>query len=378
MKKNLVAFFAFAFFLTGARSLHAATANWTNGDGTNAWENPKNWDINQVPSNSSFAVNISIAAPCNLSGDFQIGALNLSTSSATLNLKPGSRLPIAGAAGLNNNGTIVVNTTGANTSTNLRFDTNCAISGTGSILLNGFGTTFAIATFDLAGHTVTNGANHTIYGHGSIISNGGLLINNGTIIGSDAQGGNLQLDLTYNDGVLHKNNGTLKAINGGVLGLYSGIMDQSGGGSFLADGSGSMVQLGGSNNGGVVGATVIGGTLNTSNGGIIQIIAGNGALLKGTTNNGTMQIPGGNALFVRGTGLINNGTILVNSSDPANSTSVLEFDESGTLGGNGTVTLNGIGFNRANLKYNGGSTVTIGSNETVRGRGICDEEGRHQ
>jgi cell division septation protein DedD len=378
MKKNLATHFILFFLVflaVGvALSVQATTATWTNSATGNAWETSGNWDISQVPNNNTFDVTIPIAAPCNLSSAFQIGAVNLSVTPARLNLVPGSTMAISSATGLNNNGTIVVNTTGANTTTNLRFDVSCPVSGTGSIQLKVVGSLFNVANFDLNGQTVTIGAGQTLHGDGTVFSNGGQLINNGTINGDDPSGA-MQLDFTYNDGVLHKNNGTIKATNGGLLGLYSGIMDQSGGGTMRADGAGSIVQIGGSNNGGVVGATVIGGTLDTSTGGLIQAIPGNGALLKGCTNNGAIQIPGGDVIFVRSTGLTNNGTILVNSTDPAGSTSSLEFDENGTLGGTGTVTLHGVGFNRANFKSGGGSTITIGANETVRGYGTISGDG---
>ena len=359
----------FALFIY-ASSSWAATATWTNTAATNAWETAGNWNPATVPNINTVDVTIPIAAPCNFSSDFQIGALNLSVASAKLNLIPGSRLVIDNAVGLNNNGTIVVNTTGANSTTSLRFDVSCPITGTGSIQLKVAGIVYNIANFDLNGHTVTIGAGQILHGDGTVFSNTGLLINNGTINGDDASG-IMQLDFTGNDGVLHKNNGTIKATNGGILGLYSGIVDQTGGGSFLADGAGSVVQLGSNNL-----ATIIGGSLNTANNGIFQVTPGGaGALLTSSTNNGVLQIPGGEVLFVRGTGLTNNGAILVNSTDPVAITSSLQFDESGTLGGSGTVTLHGVGFNRANLKSTGGSTITIGANETVRGYGTIFGDG---
>ena len=92
----------------------------------------------------------------------------------------------------------------------------------------------------LGAQTVTNGANHTIHGKGTIIGyDGGTLINNGTIIGDDSTG-SMQVDLINTP---NKNNGMLKATSGGLLGLYGGTIDQTGGGTFLADGNGSLVQL---------------------------------------------------------------------------------------------------------------------------------------
>jgi hypothetical protein len=51
-----------------------------------------------------------------------------------------------------------------------------------------------------------------------------------------------------------------------------------------------------------------------------------------------------------------------------NSVSDLRFDASGTLGGTGSVILNGVGFNRANLNLNV-ATVTIGASQLIHGYG---------
>ena len=249
-----------------SRSFLATTATWTDAAVTNAWETPGNWDINQVPNNNTFDVTIPIAAPCNFSSDFQIGALNLSVASARLNLVPGSRLVINSATGLNNNGTIVVNTTGANNTTTLRFDTSGSITGTGSVLLNGIGTSFNIADLNLQNFTVTHGPNHTIHGKGTIIGfAGATFINNGMILGDDSTG-SMQLDLAY---TANKNNSLIKATNGGVVSMGAGMIDQTGGGTILADGNGSFVRFIIGNNGTAI-PILVGGTLNTANGGIIE------------------------------------------------------------------------------------------------------------
>ena len=215
------------------------------------------------------------------------------------------------------------------------------------------------------GSTITIGVNQTVRGRGTILGDG-LLVNNGTIIGDDPAGNAMQLDLVNNTGFINKNNGTIKAINGGVVGLYSGVMDQTGGGSFLADGTNSIVQLGG---GGV--STVIGGTLNTANNGIIQLTPGGaGALLTSSTNNGAIQVPAGNnPLFVGGTGLTNNGSIVINTS-AAYSTTVMQFTADGAISGTGSLTLNGIAntFNVADLDCNGHKVIN-GAGHTIKGNG---------
>ena len=121
-------------------SMDATTATWTNGAGGNAWETAGNWDVNMVPINNTFDVVIPIAAPCDLTSSYQIGSLNLSVNTAHLNLGPNALL--AFASNVTNNGTILVNTTGANNTTRLRFDVNGSITGSGTIRLNGTG--FAI------------------------------------------------------------------------------------------------------------------------------------------------------------------------------------------------------------------------------------------
>ena len=58
---------------------------------------------------------------------------------------------------------------------------DAAISGNGSIILNGINGAFNVADFNCNGHAVTNGQNHTIKGNGDIFMGGGSLTNNGTI-----------------------------------------------------------------------------------------------------------------------------------------------------------------------------------------------------
>ena len=135
-------------------SLDATTATWTNGAGGNAWETAGNWDINTVPVDNTFAVVISIAAPCNLTNGYQIGSLNLPGTSVNLNLAPGSLLGFTGD--VTNNRAILVNTTGVNNTAHLRFDASVSLTVTGSVTLNGIG--YNVAAIDLGAQTVTHGS----------------------------------------------------------------------------------------------------------------------------------------------------------------------------------------------------------------------------
>src|ERR1017187_10409201 len=265
---------------------------------------------------------------------------------------PGNDIIVVTGTGLTNNGTVTINDGTGSSTAQLRFDASGTLGGTGSILLNGFGSNFNVADFDTNGQTVTIGAGQTLHGHGTILSQSGLLINNGTIAGDDPTG-NMQVDLVNNSGFINKNNSLIEAINGAVLGLYSGLVDQTGGGTFLADGNNSIVQLGG---GGF--AIVVGGILNTANNGIIEA-NGAGVELEGCTNNGTVQIPVGNIIVVTNS-LTNNGSILVNPTGDTSATTTLRFDANTQLDGTGKVLLNGPNFNTADFTVSGNVTVTNG------------------
>jgi hypothetical protein len=354
--KFAIAAFALFELAIAASSYALVPVSW-NASVSNAWENALNWTPALEPTNNTFDVEIGLltTAPCNFSSAFQIDALTLSNSSAQLNLVPGTTL--AFTSDVTNNGTILVNTTAAANQTKLRFDTNGMLGGSGSVNLNGAGQ-FNYADVDIQNFTVTHGANHTIHGNGTIIGfNSGTLINNGAIIGDDSSGAFMQLDLANTS---NQNNATIKATNGGALGFFGGTIDQTGGGTFLADGTNSVVQFGGGSI-----ATLIGGTTNTANSGLLLGVL---TIWQGVTNNGTVQIPANDIIVVTGTGLTNNSTILVNTTAAANQTK-LRFDANGTLDGSGSVNLNGAGqFNYADVDIQN-FTVTHGANHTIHGNG---------
>ena len=338
----------------GALRSQATPAVWTNNSATNAWETAGNWDINQVPNNNTFDVTIGIAAACNFSSAFQINSLNLSVNTANLNLSPGATL--AFTSNVTNNGTILVNTTGANAGTFLRFDATGQLGGTGSVRLNGVNFNEG-DIYANNGANITHGVGHLIRGRGDINTrdNGSVFVNNGTIDGDDTTGA---LRVYLSNAAGNQNNATMKATGGGSLALLQGVLDQTGGGAILADGANSVVQF--SN-------TIIGGTTNTANGGVLLGVS---PVWQNVTNSGTVRIPAGQIISLTGNGLTNNGTILVNSTDPLSNTAYLRPDSAGVLlDGNGTVTLDGIGFNTAAVYLQFGRSLVHGANHTIVGRG---------
>ena len=119
-------------------------------------------------------------------------------------------------------------------------------SGSGSAFLRG------------SGFTLTNTAN-TIQGAGNIGDSGALAIVNKATIDANASGQNLNVN-QGNGGVT--NTGTLEATNGGTLNLFNTITNT--GGAITASGTGSTVNIDD--------ATVVGGTLNTASGGLLQTV----------------------------------------------------------------------------------------------------------
>jgi hypothetical protein len=337
-------------------------ATWTDTTGNDAWETAANWDIIQVPNNNTYDVRNSTSAPCNLSSQFQIGALTLSTNTSNLNLVPASLLAIDSSNGINNSGTIVVNTNAANSATTLRFDTSASISGSGSIQLNGINSGNAMISGD--GVTVTNDANHMIHGRGDIstTANNAALVNNG-IINADVSGDTMRIFLSNASG--NKNSGIMKATKGGILYFDQGILDQSSGGEILAATTSgfppAIVSLGDLSNG--HSPTFLGGTFNTIN----TVIQANSVFFDGCTNQGDMQIPGGGLLAILGNGLVNNGLIVVNYL-ATNSTTTLRFDASAAITGAGAIELDGDNPGNAIISVNG-VTVTNGANHYIGGRG---------
>src|SRR5205085_9436088 len=85
-------------------------------------------------------------------------------------------------------------------------------------------------------------------------------------------------DLFGNSPSASQNNGTMEATNGGIFFLRQGAMEQTGGGTSLGSGVGSVVRLSG---------TVVGGTLNTTSSGVIQVqVIGS---LVNATNSGRIE-----------------------------------------------------------------------------------------
>lgn len=291
-------------------------------------------------------------------------------------------------AGLTNNGAIKVNDfagdVAATTSAHIYFDFGNGvyqIDGSGSIELRG-GSNSQGAAVNLATSigggptwTVTHGANHTIFGSGHVIArhpfqhaNGGTFINNGTLLGNVPNGGSLSLVLNHNTN--NQNNGNVRAANGGSV-YFEGNLVQGGSGEFLADAG--TIQLGGASL-----ARIAGGTLRTQNAG--RLIVGWTAW-SNLVHTGTTEMQGTNTfapvIIPFGGGFINNGTIRLNTTDPTKWSRIAFAEGDATIGGTGTLILNGEPDGNAEWTISGGATTTNGPNHTIRGRGLITTFGEN-
>ena len=194
-----------------------------------------------------------------------------------------------------------------------------------------FGTSSTAATLD--------NVDNTIEGAGQIgINNGGLalaLVNEagGTI---DANGtASLVIQL---GGPTLSNDGLIEDTGAGGLVVNATEIDNTAGGTVLANGAGAFVQL---SNG-----ILLGGTLTTSNGGVIETAAGtpnntlDGSVTPVTITTGsTFELVDNSVLFLNGT-IANAGTIL-NATTGDNTDIVITGGSAATLTGDGTVDLAG-------------------------------------
>src|SRR5580658_602797 len=265
-----------------------------------------------------------------------VGTLNLGTST-------GSTLAITG---------------------NLRLTGNATVSGPGSITLTGG----QIGT-NGSQYTLTNAS--TIQGYGLIGSDEGSdypyvsLVNSGTI-NSNSSGNTLGIG---GSGASLANTGIIEATGGGTLILSPTNPLDNQNGVVRATGAGSTVEI--------ADATIQGGTLTTSNGGVMETASGN-ATLNGSTN-GAITLSDGST-YTAGTTALTAivGTLNLGTSTGSNFalTGQLQLTGNTTLSGPGTLTMtNTTGQNpyTAQIGTNG-SSYTLTNDSTIQGAGLIGSD----
>ena len=258
-----------------------------------------------------------------------------------------------------NNGSITLTSAGNQTDLEIQ---------SGGATLSGGGTvTFANPTTGLNsaqfGARFTN-VDNTLQGQGVIGQNVTAITNSASgLINANIDGGRLTLDPSASAadmGASFVNDGILRSSNGGILTL-SGL----GGGEFTNNNliealAGSTVEL-------TTSAVITGGTLSTSDDGIIRVLAGQNVFLNSLSNEGNIVVDNNTDLGISGF-IQNGGSITLTSA--GNQTDLEIQSGDATLSGGGTVSLanasTGINSNSS------GARLTSADN-TIQGRGFVGQ-----
>jgi hypothetical protein len=332
------------------RPLQITPDNWLSGSGFwSSINDPANWSTGAEPAVSN-DVGITTGATVQLNVSATINNLTIGSSSS-LNINDTRSLTIDGTSITNSNSTGsggLILGSGGNGTNLILGSGNVALNGGGTVTLSNQANNYIYGAS--AAYVLTN-VNNTIQGSGNI-GNGSMgLVNQGIIDANQTQA----LTIWTSNGT--SNSGTLEATAGGNLILQSDTFTNTGNGTILASGSGSVVTL--------LGSTIVGGTLNTANGGLIQAANSRccAPALNGVTNLGTYQIPDANGTTLVGT-ITNSGNIQLNSAGDGTQ---LYVDGAVTLTGGGKVTLSDNGQNTIAATAGGDSLTNV--NNTISGSG---------
>jgi fibronectin-binding autotransporter adhesin len=313
--------------------------SWSGGSGY--WSTAASWSLGAVPGSGNDASITTSSSVVQLNVNGSINNLTLGSTSV-LNFNDGTSLTIGGTT-MTNGGGITLSSAG---------DATSLIIGSSAVTLTGGGTVTlgnnsANFIYGAAGADVLTNANNTIQGSGNIGAGQMGLINQGTINANNPT----PLTIWTNSGTT--NTGTLEATAGGNLILESGTFTNTGG-SILASGAGSVVTL--------LNSTIVGGTLNTVAGGVIQ--ASGNPTLNGVTNNGTYQLPNGSDTTLVGT-IFNAGNIQMNS---AGSATELQISGAVALTGGATYALT-MSNASSNIIAGSGPGATLTNMVLIQGSG---------
>ncbi len=312
------------------------------------WTDPARWDAGTVPNSSSeVLLGLSGAYTVSSGGNMQAAMLTLSNPDATLNIDTARTLDLFG--NLDNDGIININPFNGGSPTQLDFESDATISGSGEIRLGG--TSSRARLLSASGFSITQSAGHSIRGFGHVEA---ALVNDG-LVSADVTG--QILIFNFNDKV---NNSTMQSVSGAVIDVSGIGIDQSGGGELVADGVGSEVRF--------TNASVLGGEVQSVNGGFSTIV---NATFDGVSHEGIMNIPAARTLDVFNS-ITNNGVITVNPGNGGSATQ-LDFESSGSFLGNGEVILDGTAT-RARLRTGTDVTMTNSVSHTIRGFGQIEAD----
>lgn len=330
-----------------AGTAQAQFIDWNNPAG-GSWNNAANWSGGNIPDASTETAIINEPGSYSVTLDnsiLSLGSLSLLNPDVTLEMILGRSLGVD--SGIVNNGLIIVNSTAGGASTTVQFDDpGSTLTGTGTLRLNGFSSRAQMITS--IGADLTHGAGHTIEGFGRMNA---VMQNDGVI---DANVAGQQIDLVTGQ-ILNTN--IMRATNGGTMSIGPLTLLQNPTGRLVADGG--TVRIGG--------VALVGGTIETLPGGLTQV--GLASTFDAVTIEGPLEIELGDSITVTN-GLTNNSDLLVNNN-AGGAVTTLQFDDSSTLGGTGTVILNGFG-SRSQIITTDPEVLLHAGSHTIRGFGLIE------
>lgn len=348
MSARIFSFFFICLTISSVPTL-ADDFTWTGGGGNGNWNLAANWQNDTPGGTATFPDgddNVAFALDATVSGGAALGLSN----SATVTIGNGNIVSVG--ADISNSGTLTYVEPGG-FAERLRLTADLAINGTGELVMRSTGESFIDG--DVVGRTLTNGAEHTIRGSGTISTS---LVNLGDV---SVQGGLLRL---FGDSV---NNAAGQISVGGMAGL------ELGGTTVISGGTLNVAPIVGA-----LGSTIGGGGLKdlTINGGLLILRNGTITTLEGNiANNATLTYvpPGGFAeryRLVGDTTLSGSGRLEMQSAgesvlDSIDGPHTLTNGANHTIVGTGTVTVDIV--NQGQITASGGTLRLLGAVENSLG-----------
>ena len=350
-----------AGLIAGAASPAAAASctltsavSWALG-GSGNWNASGHWSPSGVPNSSSTNV-------CIVDSASSVVTLDITASVASLQIGSGNGLSMNGGTTLNiagpswsNAGSFVING-GGGSNTFVELGGNAALSGGGTVQMNVNPSSGGSAFLRGSNVTLTN-VDNTIEGAGNIGDSGALTLNNQATIDANSSGQSLALN-AGNGGVT--NTGTLEATSGGTLVLNNTIANA--GGAITANAG--TVQVAG---------TILGGTLNTSGGGVMEGVGGSSDLNAVTISTGsTFNAAYNQSSHIDGA-IVNQGTFAISGGGGANT--YVNLGSAVTLTGGGTVQMSVNPSSGGSAYLRGSGQTLTNTDNTIQGAGLIGDSG---
>ena len=257
-----------------------------------------------------------------------------------------------------NNGRLIVGSTANTYNQTVYFLGTQTLGGTGELLFGGStsggnyvyaqgdGSQAGAAVLTIGGgilvHGMQTGYLQGYYSYDSILNQG--------TINADTAGRTITVG---NPNGTWSNGGTIGSSNGGVIGIV-GTLDNTSQTLTLSASNGPVTLSGG--------GTIKGGTLASADGSAIRVT---NAVLDGVTLNGDLDLTPQNATLTVRNGLVLNGTATIGGNG-GNGFNTLYFTGNQTLSGNGAVMFGSTGYTGLVLNQSN-TTLTIGAGITVHG-----------